>query len=96
MVASILKRKHQMRRYLIPLLSSFLVAAPAQAATEAELKEMTAAIINMNGMLCAKAVEIRGLQLEGQFEVTCIEYRGGSGTVRYIMDAQKGTAFRAD
>lgn len=67
----------------------------AQAASPEELKEMVATIINLNGHLCAKVTEIRPLQIKDTYEVTCIEYRGGSGTVRYILDALKGTAFRA-
>ncbi|MER8806031.1 hypothetical protein [Mesorhizobium australicum] len=73
------------------LLSTF----NASAMTPDELKQVTAAIINMNGLLCADVVDIRPLELDGQFEVTCIEYRGGSGTVRYIMNAKEGTAFKA-
>lgn len=60
-----------------------------------ELKEMTALIINANGFLCASVSDIRPLRISNQYEVTCVEFRGGSGTVRYIMDATKGTAFRA-
>jgi hypothetical protein len=73
----------------------FFLASPAFAATDAELKEMTATILNLNGHLCARVVEIRPLRIEGQFEVTCIEYRGGSGQVRYILNARAGTAFKA-
>jgi hypothetical protein len=72
-----------------------LLTAPVFGATDAELKEMTATILNLGGHLCARVVEIRPLKLDGQFEVTCIEYRGGSGQVRYILDARAGTAFKA-
>ncbi|MER8438875.1 hypothetical protein NKH36_04625 [Mesorhizobium sp. M1312] len=75
--------------------ASMAFTSQVLAMTEGELKEMTAFIINANGLLCAEVTDIRPLQLDGQFEVTCIEYRGGSGTVRYIMNAKQGTAFKA-
>lgn len=56
---------------------------------------MTALMINANGDLCASVVDIRPLESEDRFEITCIEYRGGSGTVRYIMDTEKGVIFKA-
>lgn len=75
----------------------FLAVAlvPANAATDAELKETMATFINLNGLLCAKVTDIRPLRLEKKFEVTCIEYRGGAGTVRYIFDGNTGKAFKA-
>lgn len=75
--------------------SALTFSHPASAMTDSELKQMTAFIINSNGHLCAEVVDIRGLALKDQYEVTCIEYRGGSGTVRYIMNARQGTAFKA-
>ncbi|WP_143154582.1 hypothetical protein [Devosia limi] len=79
----------------LALLTLAALSTPAMAMSEGELKEMTAFIINSNGHLCADVTDIRPLRLDGQFEVTCIEYRGGSGTVRYIMNAKNGTAFPA-
>lgn len=35
----------------------------ANAASKQDLKEMTALILNMNGLLCAKVVEIRPLKV---------------------------------
>lgn len=67
----------------------------AAAQSKDELKETTATILNLNGLLCAKVVEIRPLEMANQYEVTCIEYRGGSGTVRYILNAATGKAFKA-
>ena len=32
-------------------------------------------------------------EIKNIFEVTCIEYRDGTGTKTYIMDAAKGTAW---
>jgi len=54
------------------------------------VKETTALIINVSGYLCAKVVDIRPLTLKDRFEVTCIEYRGGSSTKTYIYDAVSG------
>jgi len=54
------------------------------------VKEITALIINVSGYLCAKVVDIRPLTLKDRFEVTCIEYRGGSSTKTYIYDAVSG------
>jgi len=71
------------------------LSAPAFAYTEQELKELIATMINLNGDLCAKVTEVHPLQQPNIYEVTCIEYRGGTGTVRYIFDAVKRTAFKA-
>jgi len=75
--------------------AALTAASTVHAMTDTELKTVTATIINLNGHLCASVVDIRALQLQDQYEVTCVEYRGGSGTVRYIMNARKGTAFKA-
>ena len=46
--------------------------------------------INLNGHLCAKVLEIRPLAVKNDmYEVTCIEYRSGSKTKVYHMDAKK-------
>lgn len=70
------------------------ILSPANAATDAELKETMATFINLNGLLCAKVTNIRPLKLNNKFEVMCIEYRGGAGTVRYIFDGNTGIAFK--
>lgn len=62
----------------------------------ADAKDAVAALINLNGHLCAEPVDVRPLKVrQSAFEVTCIEYRGGSGRVRYIVDAASGTAWPA-
>lgn len=61
--------------------------------TRGELKELTATILNLNGLLCAEVVRIQPLALEGKFEVTCVAYRGGTAQKTYILDANRGTAF---
>lgn len=88
-----------MESYMRSLVSAALLvlsATSVSAATDAELKEMTATLLNLGGHLCARVVDIRGLRIENQFEVTCIQYRGGSGQVRYIFNARTGKAFKAD
>jgi|GEM_PF-1324735 len=70
-------------------------AAKFSGASDAEMKEMVATFINLNGLLCASVEELRPLKLKDQWEVTCIEYRGGTGTVRYIFNARTGIAFKS-
>lgn len=77
-------------------LFALLATTPAIAATDAELKEVMATFLNVDGHLCARAVDIRPLKLENQYEVTCIEYRGGSRTVRYIFNAKTGKGFKSN
>ena len=70
--------------------------AAASNPNNAVLNEQIATVLNLNGLLCANVVSVRPLEVRpNHYEVTCVEYRGGSGEVRYIMDAAKGTAFKA-
>lgn len=63
--------------------------------SKAALNEQIATVLNLNGLLCASVVGVRPLAVGANtYEVTCIEYRGGAGQVRYVMDAAKGTAFK--
>ncbi len=63
--------------------------------SKAELKEAMAAIINLQGHLCAKVIDIASLKLRGTYEVSCIEYRGGNGKVDYIVKLNDGiTVFK--
>lgn len=78
------------------LIFAIFAITPAIAATDAELKETMATFLNLDGHLCARAVDIRALKLESKYEVTCIEYRGGSGTARYIFDAKTGKGFKSN
>lgn len=58
-----------------------------------EAENSVAALINLNGHLCAKIVNVTQLKMrENVFEVTCIEYRGGTGTVRYLVDGNNSIA----
>jgi len=57
--------------------------------------EAIATVINLNGLLCARVTNVRPLKVRDDvFEVTCIEYRGGTGTVRYIVNTETGIAFQ--
>lgn len=68
-------------------------ASPLPSKTESG--ETIATIINLNGLLCAKVTDVRPLRVQADvYEVTCIEYRGGTGTVRYIVNADTGLAFK--
>lgn len=59
-----------------------------------EAKELAALMLNLNKLLCAEVVEIRPLKVQQNIhEVTCIEYRGGSGKKTYLIDIEKGTAW---
>ena len=70
-----------------------LSGVSAGADTEA-LKETTATIINLNGLLWAKVLDIRPLKVQPDvYEVTCIEYRSDNGTKTYIMNPEKGKAW---
>jgi len=61
-----------------------------------QTKEMIAALINMNGHLCASVLSITQLVVgKKTFEVVCIEYRGGNGQVTYILDLSTGIAYRS-
>jgi hypothetical protein len=83
-----------MKTMLITLISSLvLFSGIAHALDREELKTLTATILNLNGLLCAEVTDIRPLEIKNIFEVTCIEYRDGTGTKTYIMDAAKGTAW---
>lgn len=56
--------------------------------------ELAATMINLNGHLCAQVVGIRPLKVRAEVhEVTCIEYRGGSGQKVYMLDSTKGTVW---
>ena len=60
-----------------------------------EAGEAIATVINLNGLLCARVLNVAPLQVSGDvYEVTCTEYRGGTGTVRYIVNSDTGVAFR--
>ncbi|USU06579.1 hypothetical protein NF699_07955 [Sphingomonadaceae bacterium OTU29LAMAA1] len=64
-----------------------------EPADQVDVEKTAATIINLNRHLCARVTNIAPLQMrEGVYEVTCVKYRGGAGTVRYLLDAPKGIA----
>jgi hypothetical protein len=69
------------------VLTSALLCGPALANGEE-----VALQINLSGNLCAEVVSVSELSVGGGgvFEVVCIEYRGGSSTVTYIIDTRDG------
>lgn len=54
-------------------------------------KETAATMINLNGHLCAKVTELLPAKNQSDaFEVTCTEYRNGTGTAHYLLDSKTG------
>ena len=81
------------------LIATFLamaVLAPASAlATEKkDVDEMLATLLNLQGYLCARVTSVVPLDLPKHYEVRCIEYRGGRGTVDYIINLETGRAIK--
>lgn len=71
------------------------IPSPTPSLSRNEAGEGIATAINLNGFLCAKVIEAKPLRMKQDvYEVTCIEYRGGSGRVRYIVDANSGVAYK--
>lgn len=56
-----------------------------------QTNEGMAALINMNGCLCAKVTSVRNVG-GAIYYVDCVEYRDGSGEVSYRVDLDTGTA----
>ena len=73
------------------LLAGFLGTSTAHAG---EAEELMATVLNLKGQLCAKVVNISKLSIPDTYEVRCIEYRGGSGTVDYIVNVKSGEVFK--
>jgi hypothetical protein len=61
--------------------------------SSSDAREAAATFINLNGFLCAEVTSVRALQLKDTYEITCIEYRGGSSKKTYIINTTDGTAF---
>lgn len=59
-----------------------------------DVDEMLATFINLKGHLCAKVVKVAPLTQKDTYEVRCIEYRGGSGTVDYIVNVKSGQVIK--
>jgi hypothetical protein len=77
-----------MKRIIISLI---LLALPSMAFAEDNTDKALRLFINLTGNLCAKVVSVHKLEVPDYYEVRCIEYRGGTGTVDYLVnfDEQK-------
>lgn len=66
---------------------------PITTKEQEDVKEQLATIINLNGLLCAKVLDVKHIEdLPNVYEVNCIEYGGRSETKNYILDVVKGIA----
>jgi hypothetical protein len=87
-----------MKKVFLILITLAFAAAPyvsrAAQMTDREIKEAMALLINMNNHLCANVVSIAPLSLKGTYEVRCVEYRGGAGTVDYIVKVSTGEVIK--
>lgn len=65
-------------------------SAPSQSSAET-----AATIINLRGYLCGRVIDIypRG---PGQLVVNCVEYRNGSGRVKYLLHTDSASVERLD
>lgn len=73
------------------IISLILLALPSMAFAEDDTDKALRLFINLTGNLCAKVVSVHKLEVPDYYEVRCIEYRGGTGTVDYLVnfDEQK-------
>lgn len=81
-----------MKKIIITLV---LLAMPCLAfAGEGGDDRELALFINLTGNLCAKVLSVQKLDLPDYFEVRCIEYRGGTGTVDYLVNFKEQKVIR--
>lgn len=66
----------------------------ASRPSDVSAEKAAALMLNLNGHLCAEAVRITPLKQPKVYEVRCIEYRGGTGTVDYVLDMNTGVGWR--
>ena len=78
---------------LMLLAYAFVASTIASASSKEDLKQTVALILNLNGHLCAKVIDISPLKIKNQYEVICVANRGGTATKNYILNAADGTAF---
>ena len=73
------------------IISLILLALPSMAFAEDNTDKALRLFINLTGNLCAKVVSVHKLEVPDYYEVRCIEYRGGTRTVDYLVnfDEQK-------
>lgn len=85
-----------MRKIIVMLGLLSCLFSPAVTADKQKeaIKKLMAMYINVNGFLCAQVTDIRQLKVGPNFwEVTCIEYGGGSAKKTYIFDSKTGRAW---
>ena len=68
-------------------------AVTAQEPSADELKIVIAYLVVKSGHLCAQVKDIRPLRHADTYEVTCIAYRGGTGTKVYVLNARTAVVF---
>lgn len=69
------------------------MAQVKKVVSTAEVHELVATGLNLNGHLCAELVDVRPLKVRSTYEATCVAYRGGTAKKQYVIDALKGVAF---
>ena len=81
-----------------PRVNTIIQSSPARLSrpTQSDSNEQIATILNLNGLLCARVVEMRLLPLGKMYEVTCIAYRGGRATKSYVLNMEDGSAFERE
>ena len=71
-----------------------VLGSGAYAQSEADLKEMSATIINLNGYLCARVISITPTSTSDVWRVSCVENRDGTGRALYLMNAVTASVSR--
>jgi len=69
-----------------------LLCGRTTSAASAEELEALALLLAMRGHPCARALDYR--RQDGTLEVICIEHRGGTRRVLYVVDARSRRIFR--
>ena len=84
-----------MKKLVIAFLTMVMfVPASAKATERKDADELMATLLNLQGYLCARVISVVPLDLPKHYEVRCIEYRGGNGTVDYIVNLGTGEAIK--
>lgn len=71
------------------IISLILLALPSMAFAEDDTDKALRLFINLTGNLCARVVSVHKLEVPDYYEVRCIEYRGGTGTVDYLVNFEE-------
>nr|DAQ98197.1 MAG TPA: exopolysaccharide production protein [Caudoviricetes sp.] len=71
------------------IISLILLALPSMAFAEDNTDKALRLFINLTGNLCARVVSVHKLEVPDYYEVRCIEYRGGTGTVDYLVNFEE-------